>query len=64
MYEKMENNNVSVIGKIVSGFTFNHEVFGESFYIVNLEVKRLSDQTDILPLIIYCLFFSITFFVS
>ena len=52
MYEKMENNNVSVIGKIVSGFTFNHEVFGESFYIVNLEVKRLSDQTDILPLMI------------
>ena len=52
MYEKMENNNVSVIGKIVSGFTFNHEVFGEGFYIVNLEVKRLSEQTDILPLMI------------
>jgi len=52
MYEKMENNNVSVIGKIVSGFTFNHEVFGEGFYIVNLEVKRLSEQTDVLPLMI------------
>ena len=32
MSEKMiENNKVSVIGKIVSGFTFSHEVFGEGF---------------------------------
>ena len=30
MSEKMiENNRVSVIGEIVSGFTFSHEVFGE-----------------------------------
>ena len=32
MSEKMiENNRVSVIGEIVSGFTFSHEVFGEGF---------------------------------
>ena len=43
MSEKMiENNKVSVIGKIVSGFTFSHEVFGEGFYMVDLEVNRLS----------------------
>ena len=30
MSEKViENNRVSVIGEIVSGFTFSHEVFGE-----------------------------------
>ena len=43
MSEKMiENNKVSVIGKIVSGFTFSHEVFGEGFYMVDLEVNRLT----------------------
>ena len=32
MAEKViENNKVSVIGEIISGFTFSHEVFGEGF---------------------------------
>ena len=32
MSEKMiENNKVSVIGEVVSEFTFSHEVFGEDF---------------------------------
>ncbi len=53
MSEKtIENNKVSVIGKIVSGFTFSHEVFGEGFYLVDLEVNRLSDQSDVIPLMI------------
>lgn len=53
MAEKMiENNKVSVIGEIVSEFTFSHEVFGEGFYTVDLAVNRLSDQTDIIPLLV------------
>lgn len=53
MSEKMiENNKVSVIGEIVSGFTFSHEVFGEGFYVVDVAVSRLSDQADIIPLMI------------
>lgn len=53
MAEKvMENNKVSVIGTIASGFTFSHEVFGEGFYVVDLAVSRLSDQADIIPLMI------------
>ncbi|MEG0214820.1 MAG: single-stranded DNA-binding protein [Hungatella sp.] len=53
MSEKIiENNRVSVIGKIVSGFTFSHEVFGEGFYLVDVAVSRLSDQADIIPLMI------------
>ena len=43
-----ENNRVSVIGVVVSGFEFSHEVFGESFYIMELSVNRLSDQSDTL----------------
>ncbi|WP_124066285.1 single-stranded DNA-binding protein [Clostridium sp. E02] len=46
------NNTVTLIGEIVSGFTFNHEAFGEEFYTVDLAVKRLSEQVDIIPLII------------
>ena len=53
MAEKMiENNRVSVIGEIVSGFTFSHEVFGEGFYMVDVAVNRLSDQADIIPLMV------------
>ena len=29
----IENNQVSIIGEVVSGFVFSHEVFGEGFYI-------------------------------
>ena len=53
MTEKMiENNKVSVIGEIVSDFTFSHEVFGEGFYMVELSVNRLSEQADIIPLMV------------
>ena len=53
MSEKiMENNQVGVIGKVVSGFAFSHSVFGESFYLVNVAVNRLSEQADIIPLMI------------
>ena len=53
MAEKMiENNRVSVIGEIVSEFSFSHEVFGEGFYMVDLSVNRLSEQADVIPLMV------------
>lgn len=53
MSEKViENNKVSVIGEVVSEFTFSHEVFGEGFYLVSLSVNRLSDQVDVIPLMV------------
>ena len=27
----IENNQAAVMGKIISGFTFSHEIFGEGF---------------------------------
>ena len=48
----IENNRVSIIGKIVSDFRFSHEVFGEGFYIVDVSVDRLSELTDIIPLMV------------
>jgi len=53
MADKMfENNQVSLVGEIVSDFTFSHEVYGEGFYMVDLSVNRLSDQADIIPLMV------------
>lgn len=53
MSEKiMENNQVGVIGKVVSSFAFSHSVCGESFYLVKIEVIRLSGQVDVIPLMV------------
>lgn len=48
----MENNNVHLAGTIVSDFVFSHEVFGKGFYMTKLSADRLSDQSDIIPLIV------------
>lgn len=53
MTEKgMENNKVTVIGTIISEFAFSHAVYGEGFYLVDLAVNRLSEQSDVIPLMI------------
>ena len=48
----MENNQVVIMGTIASGFTYSHEIFGEGFYMVDVEVQRLSDSMDLIPLMI------------
>ncbi|MCH5250840.1 MAG: single-stranded DNA-binding protein [Lachnospiraceae bacterium] len=45
----IENNQVTIMGEIVSDFVFSHEIFGEGFYMVDVRVDRLSDSTDIIP---------------
>ena len=45
----IENNQVTVMGEIISDFVFSHEIFGEGFYMVDVSVKRLSDSYDIIP---------------
>ena len=53
MSDKMiENNQVSIVGEVVSDFSFSHEVFGEGFYMLDVSVKRLSDSCDVIPLMI------------
>ena len=40
MSDKMiENNQVSIVGEVVSDFSFSHEVFGEGFYMLDVSVK-------------------------
>lgn len=40
----IENNRVTIIGEVVSDFTYSHEVFGEGFYMVDIAVNRLSNS--------------------
>ena len=47
-----ENNQVSIVGEVISEFVYSHEVFGESFYMVELSVNRLSDSNDIIPVMV------------
>lgn len=48
----IENNQVVLTGRIVSQFAFSHEVFGEGFYLTDLEVQRLSNQIDVIPVMV------------
>lgn len=48
----IENNQVSIMGQIVSPFTFSHQVYGEGFYLIEVLVKRLSDSEDRIPVMI------------
>ena len=45
-----ENNHLVLIGKVASEKKFSHEIYGERFYIFNLDVPRLSDISDIIPI--------------
>ncbi len=48
----MDTNSVRLVGKVASGKVFSHEMYGEGFYIIDLEVPRLSDSVDLLPVTI------------
>ena len=46
---QVTSNYATLSGKIVSLPQFSHEVYGEKFYEILLEVKRLSQSVDIVP---------------
>ena len=48
----IENNQVTIMGKVATDFQYSHEVYGEGFYMVEVEVKRLSNSEDRIPLMI------------
>lgn len=49
-YELLQNNKVYLFGTVLTPPVFSHEVLGEGFYDLTLSVKRLSGQTDEIPL--------------
>lgn len=50
--EVYKNNKVTILGQIASPFTFNHQCFGEKFYVVEVLVKRLSESEDRIPVMV------------
>ncbi|MCQ4924772.1 single-stranded DNA-binding protein [Tissierella carlieri] len=48
----MDTNGVRLVGKVASEKVFSHEMYGEGFYSIDLEVPRLSDSIDLLPVTI------------
>lgn len=45
----LETNYVKITGKIVSPIEFSHKIYGEGFYNFFIEVPRLSETVDVLP---------------
>lgn len=48
----MENNQAVIMGEVVSDFAYSHEIFGEGFYMMEVEVARLSDSSDVIPVMV------------
>lgn len=46
------SNRVYLRGEIISGFTFSHRSFGESFYVAQMEISRLSETVDTIPIMV------------
>lgn len=51
--EEYRNNQAAICGKIVSGFRFSHESYGEKFYIAETAVRRLSGREACIPVMIF-----------
>ena len=47
-----ENNHITLMGKLTSEKRFSHEIYGERFYVFNLNIPRLSGVADIIPITI------------
>lgn len=50
--ERVSNNNVVLSGVVLDELTYDHEYLGEKFYSFHIESRRLSDHSDVLPVII------------
>lgn len=50
--KELDNNQVTIMGEVVSAFTYNHEIYGEGFYMMEVCVERLSSSHDIIPVMV------------
>ena len=46
----LENNYLTLVGKVTGEKKFSHEIYGERFYLFNLSIPRLSGNEDIIPI--------------
>ena len=47
-----DNNQVNIAGEILTDLTFSHDVFGEGFYMMEISVGRLSESSDVIPVMV------------
>ena len=45
----LENNYLTLVGKVTGEKKFSHEIYGEKFYVFNLKIDRLSGNSDTIP---------------
>ena len=48
----LENNYLTLVGKVTGEKKFSHEIYGERFFLFNLSIPRLSGNEDIIPITI------------
>ena len=46
----LENNYLTLVGKVTSEKKFSHEIYGERFFSFDLSIPRLSQSEDIIPI--------------
>ena len=46
----LENNYLTLVGEVTGEKKFSHEIYGERFYLFNLNIARLSGNSDIIPI--------------
>ena len=45
----LENDYLTLVGKVTGEKRFSHEIYGERFYIFDLSIARLSGNADVIP---------------
>lgn len=51
-HELQKNNVVTITGRIASELLFNHETFGEKFFMAYVSIDRTSGVEDIIPVVV------------
>ena len=46
----LENNYLTLVGKVTGEKRLSHEIYGEKFYVFNISIPRLSGNNDIIPI--------------
>ena len=48
----LENNYITLVGKVTGDKRLSHEIYGEKFYLFDLSIPRLSGNEDLIPITI------------
>ena len=51
-HELQKNNVVTITGRIASELLFNHETFGEKFFMTFMSIERTSGVEDVIPVVV------------